>query len=71
LVLGWKRRGFERRLGSRVVTYADDRGPGSISGNSLQGGSHCLPAVEWEVRSNPLPEGTDNGYHRDRYTLLS
>jgi group II intron reverse transcriptase/maturase len=23
-VLGWKRRGLERRLGSRVVTYADD-----------------------------------------------
>jgi hypothetical protein len=35
-----------------------------------KGGSHCLPAVEWEVQSNPLPQRTDNGYHRDRYTLL-
>jgi len=29
--------------------YRINRGLGSISGNSLQGGSHCLPAVEWEV----------------------
>jgi hypothetical protein len=68
--------GFYAIVGNSVQSFLEDSKKEAIAGLVQSGvtvckGSHCLPAVEWEVQLHPLPEGPDHGYRPHRYTLLS